>query len=103
MTKETPERRHGAAHAAHTKPFVAAAGDKGTEIGRLERGEAALVQRTADMFLRKIKEPRHVVAIGTQRMRAHTALMGERRDPFLFQSLGRSSHARTARSSARAK
>ena len=52
---------------------------------------------------RKVEEPRAVVAIGAQRVRAGAALMGKRRQPIALQIFGRSSHARIARSSARAK
>src|ERR1700721_199219 len=103
MAEEASQRRHGAAHAARAQAFIAAARDEGAEIRRLQPRECFFIERAPQMLLRECEEARGVVSIGAQRVRTHAALMGERRQPFAFQSFGRSSHARIARSSARAK
>ncbi len=62
-----------------------------------------LAELFADVLCLEFQEALHVVAIGAQGMRARALLMRQRRQPFAFQSFGRSSHARIVRSSARAK
>ena len=84
-------------------PSARRSGDEAADVGGRELGQRALVHRPAQMPLQEGEKARHIVAIGAQRVRAGAALMGEARQPVRLQFLGRSSHARMARSSARAK
>src|ERR1051326_964564 len=103
MAKKAADRRHRARHAAWTEALATPERDEAADIGRHQRTKNALVDRPALVLAQEGNEAAEIVAIGTQRVRAGAPLMGERGNPLLLQSFGRSSHARILRSKARAK
>src|SRR6185503_17428401 len=89
---ERADRGHRTLNPARSQAFRAPRGQERTHIGwpqLLQRGKrdlAAVVAR------KKPEEPRRVVAIGAQRMRAHAPLIGEARKPRLGQLAPRTRH-----------
>ena len=79
-------------HPARAQSFRAPRGDKGANVGGLERGQRLFVQGAAQMATLETQEARHVIAIGAQGIGAGTALMRQPIVPVFLQFLGRTPH-----------
>ena len=100
IAEKTAHRSKRTLHAARAQTFRPPSGDEGADIGGGELRQGARIDATAQMLLLKVEEPRQIVAIGAQRVRARALFMRQRVQPGRFQSFGGLPHDLTARSTA---